>query len=56
MNIPPREAGELDLWEYEATLVNWNKQHDPDGDIDPVTPEDWIGMLDFLDRNPQFLH
>jgi hypothetical protein len=28
MNIPPREARDLTLWEYEATLVQWNAQHD----------------------------
>lgn len=56
MNIPASEAGWMSLWEYEATLCNWNKQHDPDGDLDPVTAEDWTSQLSFLEANPQFLN
>jgi hypothetical protein len=55
MNIPPSAARDMTMWEYEATFVNWNKQHDPDGDLDPVTPEDWHGMMAFFESNPQFL-
>lgn len=56
MNIPPSEAGAMTLWTFEATLANWNRQHDPDGDLDPVTPDDWRGMMEFFEANPQFLH
>lgn len=55
MGIPPSEALNLTLWQYEAILIEWNRAHDPDGDIDPVTPEDWVAMKQFFDDNPRFL-
>lgn len=56
MNIPPSEAMNLSLWQYEAILVNWNRLHSPDGDLDPFTEEDWLATQQFFAENPQYLH
>jgi len=56
MNIPPAAARDLTMWEYEATLVNWNEQHDPNPEPDPATVEDLQGTYAFFELHPELLN
>ena len=56
MGIPPREARDLTLWEYEATLVNWNKQHDTDPQPEAATVEEVMESEQFFLDNPHLLN
>lgn len=53
MNIPPSEAKQLSLWEYEALLWNWNESHSTDGDLDPPDPEMWASMRSKINADPR---
>lgn len=46
----------MSLWEYEALLEQWNMRHDPDGDLDVVTKDDWKRTQEFFERNPQLMN
>jgi hypothetical protein len=39
MNIPPDQAKDMSLQEYEARLFHWNEAHDFNGDGDTPDPE-----------------
>lgn len=56
MNIPPSEAKAMLLWEYEATLVEWNIAHDPDPQPEPMTRDEFIEQEQFFADNPHLLH
>lgn len=53
MNVPPSEADDLGLWEYQAMIYHWNKLHqtEPDG---PSTAETQA-MIDALKADPEML-
>jgi hypothetical protein len=57
MNIPPSEAKRMTLWEYDATLTEWNRQRDPDGDAPPpMTVDEFREQEQFFEDNPHLLH
>lgn len=56
MNIAPPLARDMILWDYEATLVRWNEQHDPDPQPDPATVEDVQDTIDFFAAHPELLN
>jgi hypothetical protein len=56
MNIPPRDARDMTLWEYEATLVQWNLQHDTNPNPDPATVEDVKATEAFFAAHPELLN
>jgi hypothetical protein len=56
MNIPPSEALNMTLWQYEATLVTWNKLHEPDPQPDPMTVPEFQAMEQYFADNPHLLH
>lgn len=53
MNVPPSEANDLGLWEYQAMIYHWNKLHqtEPDG----PSPAETQAMIDALKANPDML-
>lgn len=53
MNVPPSEAGDLGLWEYQALIWNWNRLHKSEPDA-PTTAETQA-MIDALKANPEML-
>lgn len=55
MNVPPDVAARLTLWEYEALLHNWNKIHDPDGDLAEIDTDDMEMRIQHLKDNPEML-
>ena len=56
MGISPREARDLTLWEYEATLVQWNIQHDTDDPkVDPPTIDEVVASEQFFLDHPELL-
>lgn len=56
MGMSARETRELTLWEYEATLVQWNKAHDTDPAPDPATVDEFKDTERFFAENPQLLN
>lgn len=56
MHVSPREARDLLLWEYEALVINWNEQHDPDPQPDPASVEDFKGTEMFFTDHPELLN
>lgn len=56
MGVGPGEALRLSLWQYEALLTEWNRQHEPDGDLDIVTPEQFHESERFFEQNPHLLN
>lgn len=56
MGIYPREARQLTLWEYEATLVNWNKAHAPETDVEPADVDQFRMTEQFFDLHPELLN
>jgi hypothetical protein len=56
MHIPPPIARDLILWDYEATLVQWNKAHDPDPQPEPATVDDVQATEQFFAENPHLLN
>lgn len=56
MNIAPHEARELLLWDYEATLVNWNKGHDTDPQPEPATVDQFRATEQFFADHPHLLN
>lgn len=56
MGITPREARELTMWEYEATLVQWNYAHDPDPQPIPATVDDFRASEQFFAEHPELLN
>jgi hypothetical protein len=49
MNVPPSEAKQLSLYEYEALLWNWNEMHSP-GD-DAPDPETTMILIDRINAD-----
>lgn len=56
MNIPPSDARELDLWEYEAMLWHWNEAHRTGDDVEPPDPQFTQRLIDKLNSNPALLN
>lgn len=52
MNIPPDQAANLSLWEYEALLHNWNEAHGGGDDIQPPDHELTQRLIDKINLNP----
>jgi hypothetical protein len=55
MGIPPRAARDLTLWEYEATLVQWNVAHDTDPKVEPPTVDEVEASAQFFLDHPELL-
>lgn len=53
MNIPPGEARNLSLWDYEALLWHWNEAHSTDGPIGTLDGEEMQAMLDRINADPR---
>jgi len=53
MNIPPSEAKQFSIHEYEALLWNWNDAHRTSDDVDPPDPETTIALLDRINADPR---
>lgn len=56
MGISPREARDLTLWEYEATLVNWNRAQETEPTVEPATVEDVKASEQFFLDHPELLN
>jgi hypothetical protein len=56
MNISASEARNMLLWDYEATLVNWNKNHEIEPQVDPATIEDLQDTEAFFAAHPELLN
>lgn len=56
MNIPPSEARNLTLWDYEAILTEWNRQRDTDPQPDPMTVDEFKRQEQFFADNPHLLN
>jgi hypothetical protein len=57
MNIPPSEAGALDLWTYEALVFAWNEALTRDtDDVDAPDPEIAMRVLDKANRDERLIH
>jgi hypothetical protein len=53
MNVPPRDAYAMSLWEYEARLHHWNAAHSTGDDIQPPDFEKTQRMLDKVNLDPR---
>lgn len=53
MNVPPSEANDLGLYEYQAMIWHWNKLHqsEPDG----PSIDETKAMISALKANPELL-
>lgn len=56
MNIPPDQAKDMSLQEYEARLFHWNEAHDFNGDGDAPDPEIVMPLLDRINADPRLTH
>jgi hypothetical protein len=56
MNIPPDQAKDMSLQEYEARLFHWNEAHDFNGDGDAPDPEVVMPLLDRINADPRLTH
>lgn len=56
MGISPREARDLTLWEYEATLVQWNYAHDTDQQPEPASADDFRESEQYFADHPHLLN
>jgi hypothetical protein len=56
MNIPPDQAKDMSLQEYEARLFHWNEAHDFNGDGDTPDPEVVMPLLDRINADPRLTH
>lgn len=54
MNIPPSDARELSLWEYEALLWHWNDAHDIE--VEAPDPEIAIPLLERINADPRLIN
>lgn len=52
MNIPPSEAKQLSLPEYDAILYHWNDAH-RGGDLDAPDPDVAMPMIDAINADPR---
>lgn len=55
MNVPPSEAAELSLYDYEAMLWHWNEVHRT-GEVDPPDPDMAMAILERANATPQLIH
>jgi len=56
MGIAPSEARKLSLWDYEAVLVEWNKLHNTNDDVEPASVEQFQQSEEFFADHPELLH
>lgn len=56
MNIPPEQAAQLSLWEYEALLWHWNEAHSSGEDIEAPDPEIAMAILERANLNLALIH
>ena len=54
MNIPPSEAKQLAMHEYEGILWNWNDAHDVNSDGDVPDAETTMVLVDRINADPRF--
>jgi len=52
MNIPPSEAKQLSLPEYEGILYHWNQAHKV-GEVDAPDPDIVMPMIDRINSDPK---
>jgi hypothetical protein len=56
MHIPPNVARDMTLWEYEATLVQWNNAHETDHDPEPASEEQVRATYAYFEAHPELLN
>jgi hypothetical protein len=54
MNIPPSEARELSLYEYEGLLWNWNDAHGGDSAGEVPDADTTMVLIDRINADPRF--
>ena len=54
MGIPPDQAADLDLWEYEAILYHWNRANSGEGEeVDAPDPEVAMQIVAMANADPR---
>lgn len=56
MHVPPSEALNLTLYQYEGLLVEWNEAHETDPQPDPMTKDEFVEVEDFFASHPELLN
>lgn len=56
MNVPPSEAMNMTLYQYEALVVQWNENQDTDPQPDPMPVEEFQEYEVFFDAHPELLN
>lgn len=53
MNIPPSEARQFSLHEYEGLLWHWNDAHSVDGDGEVPDADVTMALIDRINSDPR---
>lgn len=57
MGIAPADALNLTLWQYEATLVEWNRAHMSEGEeLEPMGVDVFQDQEQFFADNPHLMN